>query len=83
LRLRPELDPLPAELRGLGVSYDRASAGTYAAFQDLGDVVWTKGPPRSGLLWQGPPGEALRRLAPLPDDAGTVEFWPALGQIGV
>jgi hypothetical protein len=62
------------------VSYDRASPGTYAALHDLGDVVWIKGSPPSGLLWKGPPEEALRRLAPLPDDAGTVGFWRALDQ---
>jgi hypothetical protein len=82
----PNLAPLPegliadirVELDRLGVSYSRAGAGTYAALHDLGDVVWIKGPPRSGLFWEGAPEETLARLRSIPTDVDPPTFWTLL-----
>ena len=74
-----ELEDLRAELDRLAVSYERIGSRNCAALHDMGGgVVWLMGPPRSGLRWQGPLGEALDRLRVLPADAGPIEFWRAL-----
>jgi hypothetical protein len=80
--LTASASPMPAlraELDRLGVSYSRASAGTYVALHDLGDEVLLKGPPLSGLSWQGAPDDALARLRALPSDVDPPAFWEVLG----
>jgi hypothetical protein len=72
------IDDLRGELDRVGMSYSSAGATTYALLHDLGDAVWIKGPPLSGLSWEGSPAEALERLRGLPADAGSEKFWHAL-----
>jgi len=75
--------PSPAlakELDRVGVSYRKAGAAAYVAALDLGEFVDLNGPPRIQPRphWRGSTDEALALLGPLPDDAGSDEFWRAL-----
>ena len=73
-----DLRPLRAELDRIGASYAEAGAAAYVALHDLGEHVWIKGLPLSGLSWRGRPEAALRRLEGVPDGAGVDALWAAL-----
>jgi hypothetical protein len=73
------VDELRAELNRVGASYAAAGPAEYVAVHDLGDVVWLKGPPFSGLTWKGSPTDALERLRAVPDGAGIEAVRTVLG----
>jgi hypothetical protein len=81
--IRHKADPshitaLRDELERIGASYGRAGPARYIALHDAGDEVWLRGPPASGLHWQGAAGDALEHLSMIDDGAGPDAAWAAL-----
>lgn len=66
------------ELDRLACTIGRTGASDYVGIRDLGSLVELKGPPRSGLLWRGPPTLALELLEDLPDNVGPAGVWRLL-----